>query len=54
MDLLGDCLDDANHNVLKTFSLRVVVKDQVVAFLGVCAAEGGGSHPGVDGTQVVM
>lgn len=54
MDLLGDRFDDANHNVLEALSLRVVVKYEVVSFLRVCAAEWGGSHPGIDGTQVVM
>lgn len=54
VDLLSDGLDDADHDVLQAFSLRVVVKDQAVALLCVRAAEGWRPHPGVDGAQVVV
>lgn len=54
MDLLSHGLDDADHDVLQAFSLRVVVQDQVVALLSVCAAERGRPHPRVDGAQVVV
>lgn len=54
VDLLSDGLDDADHDVLQAFSLRVVVKDQAVALLCVRAAEGWRPHPRVDGAQVVV
>lgn len=54
VDLLSDGLNDANHNVLQAFSLRVVVKNQAVALLCVRAAEGWRPHPRVDGAQVVV
>lgn len=54
MDLLSDSLDDADDNVLQAFSLRVVVKNQIVPLLCIGAAEWGSPHPGINGTQVVM
>lgn len=54
VDLLSDGFNDANHNVLQAFSLWVVVKNQIVPLLSICAAEWGSPHPGIDGTEVVM
>lgn len=54
VDLLSDGLNDADHDVLQAFSLRVVVKNQAVALLCVGAAEGRRPHPRVDGAQVVV
>ena len=54
VDLLSDGFNDANHNVLQAFSLWVVVKNQIVPLLSICAAERGSPHPGIDGTEVVM
>lgn len=54
MDLLGHGLDDADDDVLQSLSLRVIVQDEAVPFLGIGAAEGWSTHAGVDGTQVVV
>lgn len=54
VDLLSHGFNDANHNVLQAFSLRVVVKNEAVPLLRVRAAEGWRPHPRVDGAQVVM
>lgn len=54
MDLLGYGLDDADDDVLQSLSLRVIVQDEAVSLLRICAAEWRRTHARVDGTQVVM
>lgn len=54
VDLLSDCFDDSNDNILKTFSFWIVMQNESLPLLRVGASEGRGSHTRVNSSEVVM
>lgn len=54
VDLLSNCLDDSNDDVLQPLPLRVVVQNEPFALLRVRAPKGRRAHAWVDGSQVVV
>lgn len=54
MDLLSYCFDDANDNILQTFSFRIVMQNESLPLLCIRASEGRGSHTRVNCSKVVM
>jgi len=54
MYLLSYCFDDSDDNILKYFSLCVVVQSESFALFCIGASKGRSTHTRVDSSEVVM
>lgn len=54
MDLLCHCFNNANYNVLQSFSFWVVMQNKAFSFLCISAPKWWSTHTWINGTKMIM